>query len=106
MRRWRRGGEIRRRRRGGTGLGKGRGLLRKERGGQATDKRAGLVATVSHAAILGLVEPLRGSHLELRRNDARLRKAEGAGRAAQPMGVTSQCFECGRVVTRGDEPFG
>jgi hypothetical protein len=81
-------------------------VLREQGGGETTDKRAGLLATVSHATIPGLVQPLLGSHFELCRHDARLREAEGAGRAAQPMGVTAQCFECGRVVTRGDEPFG
>jgi len=52
-----------------------------------------------------MLEPRLRRVFELAGDDGSLRKAEGSGGAAQPMGIAAQLFNCGRVIASGDQPF-
>src|SRR3989449_8773673 len=52
-----------------------------------------------------MLQPLLGGVLELGGDDGGLGEADRPGGATQPMGVAAQCFDCGRVVARSDQPF-
>ncbi len=52
-----------------------------------------------------MLEPLLRGLFELSGDDGGLGESEGSCGTAQPMGVTAQLFDCGRVVARRDQAF-
>ncbi len=52
-----------------------------------------------------MLEPLLRGLFELSGDDGGLGESEGSCGTAQPMGVTAQLCDCGRVVARRDQPF-
>jgi len=80
-------------------------LFGEQRRGKPPHEAPGCLTPIPHA-VAGFLQPLFRGFFELGGDDRCLGKTEGAGGAAQPMGVAAQCFDCGRVVARGDQPFG
>src|SRR6266851_2273517 len=93
---------------GGEGWGRGcdrRGrLLREQRRGEPANEAAGGLASIRDP-VARVLQPLLGGVLELGGDDRSLGEAERPGGATQPMGVAAQCFDCGHVVARSDQPF-